>query len=121
MSYVNNVTWKKNRGENNEGISMTVPDQALPLATLIERHVRGQDVTIFKGIYSMKNDEDFANILPEIDKMDKIQRLVYSQKLKRQVEFLRNQKGVNVGVETEVNAAELIEAAEDIKEAEDKA
>lgn len=63
------VKWK---GEVNELVSETVPDQALTPQELLRRFATGQsfDVTN-QSIY----DSDYQMELPEFDKMDKLDRL----------------------------------------------
>lgn len=43
------------------GASLTVPDQALPLKTLLERYVRGQEVHQFEPVY-LGEDEEFVGV-----------------------------------------------------------
>lgn len=88
MKFNSRRTFKKEDHVNpeiNKGISITVPDEAMSLEDLLKRHSRGQEVTIFQGVYSMDNDDDFANILPEFDKMDRIERLHFSQELRQEI------------------------------------
>lgn len=51
-------------GEKNFQPSMTIPDQTMPLRTLIDRFTRGLPVATFKPVY----DED--NSMPDPRKMD---------------------------------------------------
>lgn len=86
MKFNSRHTFKKKDhviSESNTKPSMTVPDEALPLKTLLQRHTRGMDVTMFQGVYSMDNDDDLASIIPEFDKMDRIERLHFAAELRQ--------------------------------------
>jgi hypothetical protein len=58
-------------GETNTLPSLTVPDMTLPLATLIERYTRGQQITTFEGTYL--GDE---HVIP-----DQLERLTFDEKI----------------------------------------
>lgn len=92
---------------------LAVQDHDMPIEQIIKRHTRSPESMVFEGIYSMKNDEDFANILPEFDKMDRIERLQYSKLLRQEIaekRALLDQIG-----ESKVDAEELQAAAVEVK------
>lgn len=101
--------------EKNDAPSLTVPDEALPLKTLLQRHTRGMDVTMFQGVYSMNNDDDFANILPEFDKMDRIEKLHFSAELRDIIVKKREELGkIQKAKFDEKAKKEIQEAAEEL-------
>lgn len=66
------------------GISMTVPDQTIPLKELIERHTRGLPVPTFVPLFS---DEE----LPNIQKMDLAEIEEYKRQLAEDIEYYQSQ------------------------------
>lgn len=92
---------------------MAVQGEDTSLEHLLQRHTRGQEVAIFKGIYAMENDDEFDKILPEFDKMDRIERLHFGQKLRHYIKEKRELLGT-VG-ERKLDEQELKDAAEDVK------
>lgn len=75
MKYVtvNTYDHKKNKGETNNSPSMTQPDMALSLKTLIDRHTRGLQIPVLTGTYS--NESEQALDLPDLQRLDKLERL----------------------------------------------
>jgi len=65
----NYSNYKPSKGEVFIKPSLTVPDQSLPLKTLLERYVRGGDVVQFPAVYTGEDD----NI--ELDKLSTIERV----------------------------------------------
>lgn len=68
--------------EHPKGVSMTIPDQTLSLRELVARHTRGQSVPQHIGVF----DDDNDNLMPELDKMDTLQKVDYLQSLKQSIQ-----------------------------------
>lgn len=88
MKYRTDQTFQRGKGEIINQVSRTVPDQALPLATLLKRYVRGQDVAILQPEF--QNQESLDEVFPEFDKMDKMQKLEYAEMVRKNVNNIRD-------------------------------
>jgi len=56
-------------GEKHGGISLTIPDQTLPMKELLARYTRGQQITTFTPVYNGDND------LPDVSRMTELEML----------------------------------------------
>lgn len=68
------------------GASLTVPDQALPLKTLLERYVRGQEVHTFDPVF-LGEDEEFV----DVEKMTFDERHEYLLQVNQSIALARTQ------------------------------
>lgn len=84
---VNRENWLPDKEPNN-GISLTLPDQNLPIRTLIERYARGIPVPTKEPIW-----EGEENDLPDPARMDYAERQEYAQKYAE--EFLAIKQAFN--------------------------
>lgn len=68
--------------------SKTIQEHDVPLKTLLQRYSRGSSVQTFNPIFQLAEDGDGAYI-PEVEKMDTIQRIELSRQLKRKIKVTR--------------------------------
>lgn len=87
--------------------SMTVPDQALPLATLLQRFVRGQDVVTMRPEYS--NVEKLDDVFPDFEKMNFFEKRDLQNMVRQNINNLRDR--LDQESKDRINA-ELAKAAE---------
>jgi len=94
-------------GESYNGESETIPDQALPMSVIIERYVQGNPLGSFQPIYQFKGEQSIDNLeeFPEIDKMDKMQRLEFSMALKEGVKEMKESLKLREKLLKEANEA----------------
>lgn len=64
--------------ETPDPVSMTTPGMALTLPDLIERFVRGQEIPL-------QSDPYFHEDLPDVDKMDKVERELYGREVRQKI------------------------------------
>lgn len=57
------------RDEMPRGISLTIPDQTLPMKELLARYTRGQQITTFTPVYNGDND------FPDVSRMTELELL----------------------------------------------
>jgi len=55
--------------------SLTIPGQTLSLKELLEKYVRGQDVTVFEGVYNDDDIPDNLELMTEIERIDAARNL----------------------------------------------
>lgn len=65
------------QGETFKKPTLTVPDQTQSLKTLLRRQLQGQSITTFQAVYNVD--------LPEIEKMDPMQRADLARNMKDQI------------------------------------
>lgn len=107
ITYKQRKTIKPDEGFGAFGPSQTVPDMALPLKTLLERYVRGQDVATFKTEYET---EEEAENFPDISKMDKLERIDALRNVAGQQLELRAQLAREASQKAEKEANDALEA-----------
>lgn len=63
--------------------SKTLPDQALTIRQILERHTRGQEINeLFKPLYEFETEaEELFDHLPDVEKMSTIQRAQYAKEV----------------------------------------
>jgi hypothetical protein len=69
-------------GENFTQPSKTVPNMTLSLKELLERYVRGQDVSIFEGSYDADQED-----MPDVSRMDQMERLDLARNIRAQIDY----------------------------------
>lgn len=70
--------------ETNGKPSLTIPGQTLSLKVLLERFTRGQHVETFTPVY------DDGQFPPEIERMDKLDKLDYARQLREGIAEVQN-------------------------------
>jgi len=60
--------------------SKTVPNMTLSLKELLERYVRGQDVSVFDGSYDADDD------MPDISRLDQMERLDLARNIRAEID-----------------------------------
>lgn len=81
------------KGEKDFGPSKTIPDMTLSVEQLIKRHLRGEEVATYSGIYLLKNEEDFTGIIPSWETMSRIERVEYARELTQYIKNKRTELG----------------------------
>lgn len=64
--------------------SKTVPNMTLSLKELLERYVRGQDVSIFEGSYDADDGD-----MPDVSRMDQLEKLELARSIKQSIDAVQ--------------------------------
>lgn len=78
-------------GEVNNSPSLTVPNMTLSLEDLIKRYVRGDDVTVFEGVFT--GDDD---LFDGVERMDSLDRLDLARHLDTTISDIRSRRKTSV-------------------------
>lgn len=72
------------------GTSMTNPNHTKSLKELLSMYTRGSDVVTLQPVYQLDGEsDDFDTLLPDIEKMDALQKLEYRDQVRQ---FIRDTK-----------------------------
>jgi len=82
-------------GEVYTGKSKAIPGMTLPLKTLVDRFVRGQNVTTFEPVYL--GDEEF----PDVERMDPMERLDLARDIRDGIDEVRRKSSFKKQAEKE--------------------
>ena len=123
MKFRNNQSKKSQSSEINNGISETVPGQALSLQTLIERHTRGQ----FVPQTTQKFEGDLEFVMPDMTKMTVLEKLDYLNEFNDSVVEYKKQMKSNYDervqklkdLEKAANTKQLIKEAKELQKLQD--
>lgn len=89
----NNYNRHDNISEINLDPSLTIPNQTMSIRTLLNRFTRGQSIATLTPIYQYDIAEEPDNLialdLPDLDKLDKIERLQLAEELNDQIAYTR--------------------------------
>jgi len=99
------LNYKEYKGQVNKQKSLTVPDQAMSIKTILERFARGLPVEQFKPIYDENIDED-SEYLPDPRTMDLADRQDFKEQILQEFETIRKQQTATVGLTKTENEAE---------------
>jgi hypothetical protein len=99
------LNYKEYKGQVNKQKSLTVPDQAMSIKTILDRFARGLPVEQFKPIYDDNIDED-SDYLPDPRTMDLADRQQFKEQILQEFETIRQQQAAIVGLTKTENEAE---------------
>ncbi len=99
------LNYEEYKGQVNKQKSLTIPDQAMSIKTIMERFARGLPIEQFKPIYDENIDED-SEYLPDPRTMDLADRQEYAEQIAIDLENLRQQQAAAVGLTKTENEAE---------------
>jgi hypothetical protein len=90
MARQNSFTWKaeNNRHEQVFEDSLTVPNMALSLGELLERHTRGQGIQTFQPQYTTE-EEIALGLGIDVSRMDTFEKLEYAAQIRKQLKQYR--------------------------------
>lgn len=71
--------------EEPKGQSLTIPGMSIPLQTLLDRYIQGREIPLQDDPYY-----DGHLNLPDVSRMDKVEKELYSQQLRRQIKEYQN-------------------------------
>jgi len=99
------LNYKEYKGQVNKQKSLTVPDQAMSIKTILDRFARGLPVEQFKPIYEENIDED-SDYIPDPRTMDLADRQEFKEQILQEFETIRQQQAAIVGLTKTENEAE---------------